>query len=138
MKSQQDAALNLQLVALGACLASRPTLSVARPQDFTDGTISRLVATLQAAVVAQTPGDQVGELRTFLRELCNCETLPNMTAIASIFEQLHLDAAHREAVKIATEMANGGRMASKRQYIETLQKRVNGIEFKPASDPVKP
>lgn len=116
-----DSDYELQLVALGLCLASPKLLALVDRECFHDSEISRLITSLKETAL--------GERRLSNADQWFAKRKVDISGSVSesILESVRKYARFKRAVKLAHEMALGGKTFSRDEYIDRLKKEAEKL-----------
>lgn len=116
-----DSDYELQLVALGLCLASPKLLGLVTHESFDEPEIARLIASLKEKAL----GDKKPSNADRWFEKRNVAV--NGSVSESVLETVKLHARWRRAVKLSQGMAAGGKVFPREEYIERLKKEADKL-----------
>lgn len=105
----------MQLVALGLCLASPKLLASVGPEAFDDPELSRLIGRLKEKALGEKKDSNADQW--FTRRKLEV----NGSISESILESVKLHARFRRAEKLASTMLLGAKALNREEYIERLK-----------------
>lgn len=122
-KRLQEAAYELQLMVLGACLGNRKMLDSVKADDFADTEIAIVVEYMKA----KATGADVGSDRIHEWTARRGVTLNGKQAIETIIEKVKAHARYKRAEKIVRGLALGGQTLDPVEFVERLKQEAQKL-----------